>query len=471
MWVLRKGQIGMRHKILAVCAIMLLLLLATACSRNQGMSEEELYQQAIDTVLDALGVPNPLESTIAESSPPPAEPDAPAEPSAPAQPNAPEPSVPTMPAGAQDFEMIDADLGLPIRTTETTFAHLGVVQRITADNILQQRSSNTFIDIDTNVRTFAHATVGNVQTTFYIKNDNTLWGMGQNAQGLLGDGSGVNREEPIHIMDNVAAIYIWGTSTGVAYAVQLDGSLWTWGGGRFYPVQIAENVASILDRDFSTAIVHKRTGFVYRVNHMQGNSPMSEPEITRMLPVPALYVTMPRGHVGRVNHGLLYIDAERNLMQRHYRLVGGVNVEFVNEEHIASNVESVFVSRGLYSTGPQNMLILKTDGSLWGVGPNRNGDLGDGTRVPREEPVQIAENVAIIVQKVSDAGRMAFIKQDGTYWAWNANDPTPQHTLDGVVMVLNNVMQFDDGRVIVNTGAWNETEIDNVKLPRTLTFE
>lgn len=67
-------------------------------------------------------------------------------------------------------------------------------------------------------------------------------------------------------------------------------------------------------------------------------------------------------------------------------------------------------------TDPQtNTLALKTDGSLWGWGHNRDGQLGDGTRLAALEPRRLMADVASLA--VGD-NHAAVIKTDGSLWAW-----------------------------------------------------
>ena len=44
--------------------------------------------------------------------------------------------------------------------------------------------------------------------------------------------------------------------------------------------------------------------------------------------------------------------------------------------------------------GSSHSLFIKSDGSLWGMGYNRDGRLGDGTTTDRSTPVKIDENVS-----------------------------------------------------------------------------
>lgn len=65
-----------------------------------------------------------------------------------------------------------------------------------------------------------------------------------------------------------------------------------------------------------------------------------------------------------------------------------------------------------------SVLFVKTDGTLWGVGDNSFGHLGDGTTTSRSTPVQVAIGVASVM---SDNNSTLFVKTDGTLWGMGRN--------------------------------------------------
>lgn len=63
---------------------------------------------------------------------------------------------------------------------------------------------------------------------------------------------------------------------------------------------------------------------------------------------------------------------------------------------------------------------LKNDGTVWAWGNNNQGQLGDGTTVQRNTPVQVSglNNV------INFSGGLYYntaLKNDGTVWTWGIN--------------------------------------------------
>ena len=80
-----------------------------------------------------------------------------------------------------------------------------------------------------------------------------------------------------------------------------------------------------------------------------------------------------------------------------------------------------------------HVMAIQTDGSLWGWGQNRRGQLGDGTTEDRPIPVHIMDDVVSV--SATGFATMA-IRADGSLWAWGPNYRTlPVRILDDVVYV------------------------------------
>ena len=114
-----------------------------------------------------------------------------------------------------------------------------------------------------------------------------------------------------------------------------------------------------------------------------------------------------------------------------------------NGERIASNVDRIVpqIFTGIINVGrgdEENLLFIKHDGSLWGVGANQNGQLGDGTTIPRDTPVHIADNVIF-------ACAFTFVMEDGSMWIWCAEAPVPRLYHTDVAAINGAFVYFTNG--------------------------
>jgi len=211
--------------------------------------------------------------------------------------------------------------------------------------------------------------------SLFLDNHGTVWAVGANYRGQLGDGSLVDRPVPVPVMSEVQAI-----SVGRAHSLFLkpDGTAWAVGynssgrlgdGGtknRSTPVEVMSGVQAVAaGYDFSLFI--KTDGTVWAA--------------------------------GDNRHGQL---GDGSTMDRSTPV-----------QVIISGVQAVAVGSG-------HSLFLKTDGTVWAVGDNRHGQLGDGSMIESSTPVQVMLNgVKAISAKASHS---LFLKTDGTVWAVGRND-------------------------------------------------
>lgn len=200
--------------------------------------------------------------------------------------------------------------------------------------------------------------------TIALKSDGTVWAWGWNDYGQLGDGTYVSRSTPVEVSAfiDVAAIAAGDDHT---IALKSDGTVWTWGENlygqladdmnkytkRNTPAQVngLDDIVAI-DGGMYHTIVLKSDGTVWTWGY---NS---------------------YGQLGRVT-----VDADSRIIP------GQVNS--------LSNITAI-------AAGGVHNLALKSNGTIWAWGYNRNGELGSGTPGSGEYPVQV-KNLNLMTDNAS----------------------------------------------------------------------
>jgi hypothetical protein len=217
--------------------------------------------------------------------------------------------------------------------------------------------------------------------SLFLKSDGTMWGMGDQGAGELGDGTygssvdnyGTNM--PVKITNGVVAI-----SAGYQHSlfIKTDGSLWAMGDNTYgeygnggnassdVPVEIqGSNVTAIAAGQYFSLFI-KNDGSLWGTGDGTG------------------------GNLGNGRIADVYAPFE-----------------------IATNNVVAASAGGLFS------LFLKTDGSLWGMGLNYYGQLGNtNVTTPISRPFEITTNV--IAMAAGDYHSL-FIRGDGSLWAMGQN--------------------------------------------------
>ncbi len=223
--------------------------------------------------------------------------------------------------------------------------------------------------------------------SLFIKNDGSLWGMGANGLGELGDdapftnypNTGTNQPEQI-VASNVVAIAAGGE---FSLFIKNDGSLWAMG---------ADAYGQLGDGFF-------RTNAPYGTN---------QPEMIVGSNVVAIAAGEWHSLFLKSDGSLSAMGANSTVFGNNGQLGDGTyNNTNRPEQIVASNVVAI-------AAGYVHSLFLKSDGSLWGMGDNA-GELGAGiSHNGTNRPTQIvASNVAAIAAGLQFS---LFIKSDGSLW-------------------------------------------------------
>ncbi len=185
--------------------------------------------------------------------------------------------------------------------------------------------------------------------TYILKNDGTVWDWGDNAYGQLGDGTIIDRADPVKVQGLSGVIHI-ACMGGTGYALKADGSVWAWGRNNFG--QLGNNDTT----DSSVPVqVHNLSGII----DIAGGDCCG-------------YALKPDNTVwswGWNGNGVL---GDNTTTDRHepVQVSGLVNVVAIDG-------------------GRDSGYAIKTDGTIWSWGSNGAGELGDNTTTNRLAPVQV----------------------------------------------------------------------------------
>lgn len=267
--------------------------------------------------------------------------------------------------------------------------------------------------------------------------DSTVKAFGENATGQLGDGTTVDKNNPVTVPGLSRMIAVSGGGDQLeahSMALKRDGTVWTWGSNIYGglgngttnsttgPVQVTSltGVKQISAGGWhSVALKEDGTVWVWGWN-MDGQvgdgttvdktSPIQVPGLTGVVKIAAgiyhVLALKSDGTVwawgdnisGQIGNGTVTTDVKSPVQ------VSGLN-----------NVKSIAAGR-FFS------LAVKTDGTVWTWGENKYGQLGDGTTVDKSAPIQVS-GLTGVTDAVAATGAFHCMaaKSDNTVWAWGRN--------------------------------------------------
>ncbi len=294
--------------------------------------------------------------------------------------------------------------------------------------------------------------------TMIVKKNGTLWAVGDNGKGQLGDNTTENKSTPVQVKTagGAAMTGVAQVSAGYDHTMILkkNGDLWAvgnndvgqlgdgTGANTSIPVQVRTapggpamtGVAQVSSSSIHTMIIKKNgdlwavgfNGFGQlgdgstdqRVNPVQvkiaGGAAMTNVDQVAT----GGYYTM----ILKENGDLWAVGANP-----FGQLGDGSAEQRVNPVQVKTAEGAAMTGVAQVSAGTNHTMILKKNGTLWAVGANNSGQLGDGTGANTSIPVQVltangGKPMTGVSQVSAGGGHTMIVKRDDTLWAVGLND-------------------------------------------------
>ena len=257
-----------------------------------------------------------------------------------------------------------------------------------------------------------------------LRADGSVWAWGGNESGQLGDGTTTLQMSPVRVAGALLSTPIREVAAGTQFSLALDtnGIVWSWGlnttgqlgDGTFAPRQLPAQVAGLsnvvaIAAGQNLAAAVKADGSVWRWGRN-----ITTPAQVMGLPANAVGVALGQQHaIYLMGNGTVWAEGANN------QGLLGTGVFVVNAGAPPAQVLGL---TGITRIAAHNAhsLALDASGRVWAWGTNGSGQLGDGTTVPRNTPVQVERISSAVAIGLGPVNSFA-IKADGSVWAWGGS--------------------------------------------------
>ncbi|MBI4681978.1 MAG: PKD domain-containing protein, partial [Nitrospirae bacterium] len=302
------------------------------------------------------------------------------------------------------------------------------------DGSTSDRLSPTQIGTDTRWVTVS----AGADHTIALKSNGTLWAWGYNLYGQLGDGSTINKLSPVKIGTNNNWVAI---SAGSDHSMALNtyGTLWAWGYNsygqlgdgsttdRLSPTQIGTTDDWVSIDAGHNHSISLQLGHTLSTWGSNGFGQLGDGSTTDKY-IPAQiwmennwrYVSVGTYHtVFTKLNGTLWITGSNEEGQLGRNTTDTCNSIpcLIYPGQVNSDNDWNLIKEG---GGGHHTVAIKSNGTLWAWGRNVEGEIGDGTFVQKDLPVQIGTNNTWVSIALGSHDTIA-LRSDGTLWGWGDN--------------------------------------------------
>jgi alpha-tubulin suppressor-like RCC1 family protein len=263
-----------------------------------------------------------------------------------------------------------------------------------------------------------------------LKKDGTVWAWGANKRGQLGDGTTNDRHVPVQT-DNISDVIAISTGSYHTIALKEDGTVWGWGynywgqigdgttADRHIPVQI-DNISDIISisAGFYHTVALKKDGTIWAWGANNNGQLGDGTTADRHVPVQISNISDVVS-ISAGDHYTIVLKEDGTVWAWGYNIYGQLGDGTTADRHIPVQIDNISDVISI-SAGYHYAIALKEDGTVWTWGYNGYGQLGDGTTTTRHVPVQIG-NISDVISISAGWHHTTALKEDGTVWTWGVN--------------------------------------------------
>jgi len=269
---------------------------------------------------------------------------------------------------------------------------------------------------------------GNLYTTFALKSDGTLWGIGQNLYGTLGQNNITYYSSPVQIPGTQWNIPRVGYT--FALATKTDGTLWSWGYNAIYgtlglndkthrssPVQLPGTQWGSVSASYNISYASKTDGTLWAWGYNTWGALGQNDIIYRSSPIQVPGTQWSTTAFDGAGNAIYALKTDGTLWAWALNVAGQLGINDRNGR--SSPVQVPGTSWNSVSAGYNSIFSTKTDGTLWSWGSNNYGQLSQNNTTAYSSPTQIPGT-----QWVNDtlhgpsAYHVLVRKTDSTLWTW-----------------------------------------------------
>ena len=289
--------------------------------------------------------------------------------------------------------------------------------------------------------------------TVYLKSDGTVGAVGYNIHGQLGDGTTMQRTNPVQVTnaDGTELSGVVGISVGSYHSVFLksDGTVWATGKNEYgqlgdgtttqrtNPVQVTNADGTELSGVVGISAGSNHTVYLKAMARCGDGTELFwqvetvHPPKNQSFPGNEWGWNGLNGVVGisaRRNH-TVYLKSDGTVWAAGYNYNGqlgdGTTTQRNNPVQVTNGDGTGLNGVVGISAGSSHTVYLKSDGTVWAAGSNTSGRLGDGTTTQRTNPVQVTNvdgsGLNGVVGISAGGNHTVYLKSDGTVWAVGSN--------------------------------------------------